>query len=239
MFDVDSDLPIGLIATILGSYFWLMFLRKRDKYEPEPMHSLLYVLIIGGAASTFFASLGNGYWNSLSDLKFSEVLASNGDIALSSVLVLFMPSAFIEEICKYTVAFLLIRNNKQANEPVDGIIYAIAVGLGFSLFENILYAEQFGDLIVFPRLIFAVPLHMATAAIWGMYLSRAYMQQKNFVYFNGFPLMILAVILHGLWNSSSVALGGAFYLLAPFVLMICLKRTDAFIEKMHEHSPFK
>lgn len=239
MYDVDTDLPIGVIATILGSYFWLMFLRKRDKYEPEPMYALLYVLIIGGAASTLFSSIGNFYWNSVSDLSFNELMLKNGEVALSRILTLLMPSALIEELCKYTVAFLLIRHNKQVDEPVDGIIYAIAVGIGFSLFENIIYAEKFGDLIVFPRLVFAVPLHMATAAIWGMYLSNTYLKDQKLVYLNGFPLMLLAAIFHGLWNASSVALGVGFFLLAPFILLICLKRTDAFIEKMLDQAPFK
>ncbi len=239
MFNTETDLPIGLIATVIGSYFWLMFLRKRDKYEPEPLHALLYVLIIGGAASTFFASIGNAYLNNLSDVKFTEVLAREGGLSISNVLALFLPSAFIEEFCKYTAAYLLIRNNKQVNEPVDGIIYATTVGLGFSLFENLLYAEQFGDMVVFPRLIFAVPLHMATAAIWGMTLSSTLAKNKPLAYSQALPMMLLAVLLHGLWNSSTVFLGGAFYLLSPFVLLFCLKRIDSFIEGMHEHSPFK
>jgi RsiW-degrading membrane proteinase PrsW (M82 family) len=239
MFNTDNELYFGIFATIIGSFFWLLFLRKRDKYEPEPLHAMLFVLIIGGLASTFFASLGNVWVDNMSDFKLSHVIANGGSASLSNVLGLFIPSAFIEEFCKYTAAFWLIRKNKQVNEPVDGIIYAVTVGLGFSLFENFLYAAQFGSLIVFPRLLFAVPLHMATAAIWGIYFSTTLAKNEKIVYSNAFPLFLLAVALHSAWNSSSVFLGGAFYLLAPFVLKFSLKRIDRVIENMHEYSPFK
>lgn len=234
----DNSFYIGLIATLVGSFFWLMFVRKRDKHDPEPMHALVYVIIVGGAASTLLALIGNHYLDSVSALKFSQVLANTANLALEDVLSLFMPSALIEELCKYTVAFFIIRDCKHVNEPVDGIIYAITVGLGFSLFENLLYAQQFGGGIVLPRLLFAVPLHMATAAIWGIYFAKALIQNRPFRYFSAFPLMLLAVVLHGFWNASSVFLGGLFYLLAPLVLLYCLKKIDHFIENAHLHSPF-
>lgn len=220
-------------------FFWLLFLRKRDKYEPEPLHAMLFVLIIGGLASTFFASLGSVWVYNLSDFKLSHVIANGGSASLSNVFGLLILSAFVEEFCKYIAAFWLIRNNKQVNEPVDGIIYAVTVGLGFSLFENFLYAAQFGSLIVFPRLLFAVPLPMATAAIWGIYFSTTLAKNEKIVYSNAFPLFLLAVALHSAWNSSSVFLSGAFYLLAPFVLKFSLKRIDRVIEEMHDYSPFK
>lgn len=239
MLNTDNELYFGIFATIIGSYFWLLFLRKRDKYEPEPLHAMLYVLVIGGFASTFFASLGNVLVDNISDLKFSHVIANGGSASLSNALGLFIPSAFVEEFFKYSAAFWLIRHNKHVNEPVDGIIYAVTVGLGFSLFENFLYAAQFGGTIVFPRLLFAVPLHMATAAIWGIYFSVTLAKHEKLVYLNGLPYFLLAVALHGVWNTSSVLLGGAFYLLAPFVLNVCLKRIDHVIENMHAYSPFK
>lgn len=235
----DNAFYIGIFATILGSYFWLMFLRKRDRYEPEPIKSLLFVLVIGGAASTYFAGQGNAIINGLSDIKFAEMLANNGVISISQVLGLFLPSAFVEEICKYTAAFYLIRHCKEVNEPVDGIIYAVTVGLGFSLFENFLYVGQHGGMIAFPRLLFAVPLHMATAAIWGIYLSRTLAKGQQFSYWAGFPLMLLAVCLHAFWNTSTVMLGGFFYLLSPLVLLFCMKKIDAFIGEMHSYSPFR
>lgn len=235
----ENRFIIGLIATLFGSFFWLMFVRKRDKHDPEPMHALLYVIIVGGAASSSLALIGNSYLDSVSELKFSQVLANTANLAIEHVLNLFLPSAFIEEICKYTVAFLIIRDCKHVNEPVDGIIYAITVGLGFSLFENLLYAQQFGGGIVLPRLLFAVPLHMATAAIWGIYISRTLIENQPLRYFAGFPLMLIAVVLHGFWNASSVFLGGLFYLIAPLVLLYCLKKIDHFIEEAHTHSPFK
>lgn len=236
---METETYVGIFATILGSYFWLVFLRKRDKYEPEPLHALLYVLVIGGGASTFFAGVGNEILNQFSELKLSEVIANPYHRDFQELLVIFIPSAFIEEFCKYTAAFFLIRNNKHVNEPVDGIIYAIAIGLGFSLFENFLYAAQFGGYVVIPRLLFAVPLHMASAAIWGIYLSQTLVKQEKHIYLNAMPYFLGGVAFHGLWNSTATWLGGLFFILAPLVLYFSLKRADLLINNFHDHSPFQ
>ena len=236
---MKAEFYFGIFATILGSYFWLIFLRKRDKYEPEPLQALIYVLLIGGGASTFFAGIGNEILNQFSDLKFSSVFVNSYQAEFQDLLSLFIPSAFIEEFCKYTAAFFLIRNNKHVNEPVDGIIYAISVGLGFSLFENLLYSAQYGGWVVLPRLLLAVPLHMATSAIWGIYLSQTLVKQEKHIFLNATPYFLGAVAFHALWNSSAAWLGGMFFLFAPFVLRYSLKKADSLINNFHEHSPFQ
>ncbi|MBK7649981.1 MAG: PrsW family intramembrane metalloprotease [Flammeovirgaceae bacterium] len=35
-------------------------------------------------------------------------------------------------------------NNKHFNEPFDGIVYSVMVGMGFATFENILYVVEGG-----------------------------------------------------------------------------------------------
>lgn len=236
---LNSEFYIGFSSTLLGSYFWLSFLKKKDKFEPEPLLSLLFVVTIGGLGSTFFAIFGNQLIDGFNDVKFADVMSGSTHASALGVISLFMFSAFNEGLCKYTAAFLLIRANKQVNEPIDGIIYAVAVGLGFSLFENLIYANQFGSYIIVPRLLLAVPMHMAAAAIWGIYFSQILIKKEKLIFSNGLPLLLIATCLHGLWNSSSILLGSAFFLLAPFVLRFCLKRIDAFLNEFHEHSPFK
>ena len=43
----------ALAALIGGTYFYLTLLRKVDKFDPEPLHALMYVLVIGGIGSVF------------------------------------------------------------------------------------------------------------------------------------------------------------------------------------------
>ena len=46
--------------------------------------------------------------------------------------------AVIEEVLKFYTGYLFIRKKPDFDEPVDAMIYLIAVGLGFATVENIL-----------------------------------------------------------------------------------------------------
>ena len=229
----------ALVALIGGTYFYLTLLRKVDKFDPEPLHALMYVLVIGGIGSVFFAILGNQLLESFSRVSLSGLVKDEiGQTSNLDIISVFLFSAFNEELCKYTFAFWLIRKSKHVNEPLDGLIYAITIGLGFSFFENITYFLQFGAEVVFSRMLLAVPLHMAAAAIWGVYLSTTLAKQKSLVFVNALPMLLLAALFHGLWNASTTIMGGGFILLAPFVLRFCVKRVKVVIEELHLQSPF-
>jgi hypothetical protein len=184
------------------------------------------------------ALIGNQTLDAITKGGFDAVLGENASASALNVFSFFIFSALIEEVCKYSAAYWLIRNHKEVNEPVDGVIYAVAVGLGFSLFENILYLVMHGGTVALFRLFLAVPLHMATAAIWGIYFANTLAQKRPLVYLSALPQVLVAVALHAAWNSSASLLGGFFILLAPFVMRYCLKRVDLVMDQLHAQSPF-
>lgn len=49
-------------------------------------------------------------------------------------------SGGVEEFVKWFVLYHIIYNHTEFDEPYDGILYAVAVSLGFATVENVLYA---------------------------------------------------------------------------------------------------
>jgi hypothetical protein len=79
----------------------------------------------------------------------------------------------LEELAKFCVVLTLAYNNKEFNEPVDGIIYTAAAALGFASFENIFYLLDQGPLIILLRGPVSTLGHVLFSAMWGAALGLA------------------------------------------------------------------
>lgn len=87
--------------------------------------------------------------------------------------VSFAVVGFGEELVKLLAVYLAVYSAKHFDEPVDGMIYAIAAGIGFSVVENVLYISSFGLAIAPLRAVIASLAHASFSGIAGYYLGRA------------------------------------------------------------------
>jgi RsiW-degrading membrane proteinase PrsW (M82 family) len=85
----------------------------------------------------------------------------------------------LEEAIKFLLAFMMFYRSKDFNEPLDGLIYAGTVALGFATFENIFYvagASAVSDEAFWKvaglRGLLSVPAHMLFSAFWGYAMAR-------------------------------------------------------------------
>jgi hypothetical protein len=62
---------------------------------------------------------------------------------------------------------------REFDEPLDGVIYGVAVSLGFATLENLLYLDRMGLAIAWQRAVFAVPAHALFGGAMGYYAGRA------------------------------------------------------------------
>jgi hypothetical protein len=59
------------------------------------------------------------------------------------------------------------------NEPLDGIVYAVVLAMGYASVENMLYVAAYGINTTILRAFTAVPAHLVFAIVQGYYLGRA------------------------------------------------------------------
>jgi len=108
-------------GSFLPALFWLWFWLKEDKKKPEPS-GLLALTFIAGTITVFIVF-------PLEELAYSYV---SGTLLVATL-------AVIEEVMKYLAIYFVALRSKYFDEPIDAVIYAITVALGFSAMENFLY----------------------------------------------------------------------------------------------------
>jgi RsiW-degrading membrane proteinase PrsW (M82 family) len=208
------------MAVVLLAYLWL------DRYEPEPPR-LLVLAFVWGASVAIVVSVGLELWVG-SLLGDGAGTASFGTVAIGAPL--------IEEAAKGLFLLIMMtgRRRNELNTLTDCLVYAGITAAGFAWLEDILYisnGESLGESLVTAgmRLImgpFAHPLFTTLTGI-GVYFA---LQRHNIVAKAGCILLgyLGAVIMHALWNGSSLLSVQAyvmvylFWMVPIFALAIAL-----------------
>lgn len=104
----------------------------------------------------------------------------------------------VEEAVKLFTLWVSVYRSKYFNEVSDGIIYGVAIGLGFAFVENILYSLRFGINISLLRAAATPIFHGAASALAAYYFTRARFNPefKSTKYLG----LLLAIIAHTLSN---------------------------------------
>jgi RsiW-degrading membrane proteinase PrsW (M82 family) len=106
--------------------------------------------------------------------------------------------AFLEELSKFIFVRGILYRNKNFNEPLDGIIYAVMVSMGFATAENIIYVWDGGVDAAFVRMFSAIPAHALFAVLMGYWLGKAkFIHAMEFRY--SLIGLLTATLFHGLY----------------------------------------
>ena len=192
-----------------------VYIYLKDKHEREPFR-LLAISFLYGVLSTFVTLLISAPVQSLLILR-------EDDVAHQFVNA-FFKVAFIEEFSKFIFIRFILFPNKHFNEPFDGIVYAVMVGMGFATLENILYVFQFGFTTGILRMFTAVPAHATFAVLMGYFLGKAKFSLDKKLYYSLLGLFV-ATLFHGaydyfwfisyipgVWTGAIISLIVAFFL---------------------------
>jgi RsiW-degrading membrane proteinase PrsW (M82 family) len=192
----------ALIVPMIPGVIWLWIIYRTDWYEPEPKRLVLATFGLGilAIAPAFGGErLAGAVYPFLRYIEQAAVtgIAAPWPMAIGCFLVI----GPCEELSKFLAVRLFVYRNKEFNEPLDGIIYAAAAALGFASLENVLYVidwhtghVQWGALGI--RSLLALPGHVIFATTWGYALGR----QKFDASYRVWPMVILAALLHGLYD---------------------------------------
>ncbi|MEM7181539.1 MAG: PrsW family glutamic-type intramembrane protease [Spirochaetota bacterium] len=187
-----------IISIFFSGYLWLKYLYKYDKAEPEPLGTVIRVALLGGVISTSLAGLLNENFASFLgiDLATMEILP----LAQGIPFAIFV--GINEEFVKALTTILLVRKLKELDEPIDAIIYATAVGLGFAVIENFAYCLKEGKLVTLAiRSFTAMPLHIGLAAVWGYKIAEAKFIKRTPLFQEMLPSILLASVIHAVYDA--------------------------------------
>jgi len=199
-----------------------------DEHDKEPLWLLAIAFILGAV-------------NLHLDINILEYLLSSKDVQNNflSVGIEALTVSSTEELLKFLVVMLIIYPNKSFDEPFDGIVYSVFVGMGFATAENLTFVLQGSASLALMRMLSAVPAHFVFAVIMGYYLGKAKSNKKSQLLFIVLSILI-PIIFHALYD---------YFLFIDFIqgiwiggiitLVITLYIAKKSIQEHMNASPFK
>ncbi len=119
-----------MIGGIIPAVLWLCFWLREDNKHPEPERMIVITFIAGilSIIPTYFAE--------------AAVASRVTDLGLTLTVW-----ALIEELAKFSAAYLTALRTRIYDEPMDAVIYMITAALGFAAAENFLFIINSPDAI--------------------------------------------------------------------------------------------
>ena len=178
-----------------------VFIYYSDKLEKEPKKLVLKSFFLGGLAvlpSFYFEGIAE-------DVLGMQALQDEHSPLFwpKTILYAFVGVAFAEELCKFLFLKAFICDEREFNEPFDGIVYGGMVGCGFATVENLLYVMPQGQAVGILRMITAVPGHAFFGIILGYFMGRAKFSVNSTRHL--VEGLIVVVTLHGLYDTAAFA----------------------------------
>lgn len=203
-----------------------------DRFEPEPRRLLVFTFFWGATAAALVALILN--------TGGTLVLRQLTDPATANFLSASIGAPIVEESVKGAVILVLLRTRRhELDGPIDGIVYAGLVALGFAMTENVLYysgaalhggtAGLIGTFVL--RGIFSPFLHPMFTAMTGIGLGYAAIARSRAGRIVP-PVagLVVAALLHGTWNTAAeehhVVAVYLFIMLPVFVAILVIAAVE-------------
>lgn len=185
-----------ILPIVVPVLFWSAYHYHKDRHLPEPAGHLLLAFALGllaaGCAKLFYITLEP------LGLRFDAIeLAANNRLGLLAYALLAIGP--IEELAKLLPFVLVIIHLKKFDEPLDGIIYASFIALGYAAVENVLYLDYLTTVESVARGFASPVVHILFASIWAHWITEAWLARRSLI--NALmPGFLLAALLHGLYD---------------------------------------
>lgn len=225
------DILILLALSMAPALAIIVWVYVKDKYEKEPVGLLVFSFLLGvlSIVPAILLEL-SAAWMGIGEGK------SNLSIGIHAFLVV----ALAEEGSKYLFLRGYAWRRKAFNEPYDGIVYAVMIGMGFALAENVMYVLKGGIHVGLLRAFTAVPLHAACAILMGFWVGAAKFSLSGNSHKYQWYGLLSAIFIHGLYDYFLMQRSAPLlFLLAFVVLFISIRMSLRAIRINQRLSPFR
>jgi RsiW-degrading membrane proteinase PrsW (M82 family) len=190
----------AILAAVCGAMLWIGYFRKIDILEHERIIDVIVALVIGYLTPTL--ALWIYYGLEVLGFNFNGELINDFAYSIFGV-------GITEEFSKLIGVFIAFKIlKKRINEPIDYLVFAGIVALGFSVRENFIYYNNYGAQIATGRTLISCLVHIINTSICVYGLYRFKLFNKGNVYINSVVGISVAIASHGLFD---------FFLVQPFL----------------------
>ena len=196
------------LATIIPPIILGIIIWQSDRFK-EPGHLLIASFLLGCAIDIpldLFISIAEDIIAPLLGLEvWNDALPAYGipEHAFQN----FFRAAFLEEAIKFAILIFFCTRLTALNEPMDAVIYASAIGLGYATMENIIYVKYapfFGvtEWSMVKGRLYPLVMHFGFGVIMGLFLSQNLFVERSV--FKRRVMIILSLLVpvmyHGIYN---------------------------------------
>ena len=225
---------LNVIAlAVLPALILLFYTYQQDKMQREPV-KMIVKGFFWGCLSVFFS-----FFISVPSMNlglFPSEIHSFWDAFRQA----FFGAAIPEETAKLLCLWLFLRKNPYFDERMDGIVYAVCVGMGFAAFENVEYLFAAGtDWVTtgIGRSLTAIPGHFGFAVLMGYYYSLNHFDNYRSSG-AGLKMWLYPVLAHGIYDTVAMMsavtpqLSGAITIA---ILLFCFQMVKWARKSMQKH----
>lgn len=197
-----------LAAAIVPGIALLAYFYWKDRYDSEPISVVLKMFLTGVLIVLPIMVVQRSFV-----LWWGE----------SPFVYAFIISAAVEEFFKWFVLYHIIYNHTEFDEPYDGIVYAVAVSLGFATLENVLYAilqpATIGSLLM--RALLPVSAHALFGVFMGYSMGKAKFMTGKSARLHVRLALLIPLVWHGVYDFLLLSVPPAWMWLAvPFMFVL-------------------
>lgn len=212
-------------AAIAPGIALLCYFYLKDKYEAEPISMVIRLFIFGAFLVFPTMLLQRALELTLGDNPFFYA---------------FILSAGVEECLKWLVVYYVIYKHVYFDEPYDGIVYAVALFLGFATIENLIYSLL--NFTTFSGLLFRAFLPVSAQALFGVMMGYQLGKAKfNPVYKKKylFLSLFLPFLFHGVFDYILLEIKNYWGWLIIALMLFLWARSLHSVSKANDRSPFR
>lgn len=188
-----SQLLGALLVGVIPSLLWFFFWTREDHEQPEPK-LLLAGCFLAGMIAVILAIPVEGWLVHIFPDNFAKYVSWSA----------------AEEILKFIAVIVAALFTRWNDEPIDTMIYCIAVALGFAALENTFFVMtplSYGDVatgIIHGNLraVGATLVHVVSSALLGFSLSLTFYRPKIVKFLVWLVALAGAITVHAAFNLS-------------------------------------
>jgi protease PrsW len=230
-------IALGFVFSVVPALLWLAIFYRVDSREPEPKQFVIAVYLVGLLlAAALYLPVVNGLFGVdgwMYQTWWSQLL---GEILVIGALGMGIV---------YLAVRVVVFTNPEFDERLDGIIYAMAAGLGVATIVNFAYVLQHGGVdlgIGSIRMVTNALGYASFAGVLGYFMGQAHFEKTPPYYV---PLGVgLAAVLNGLYFYLLDRTGGGQFgssawtdlWLAAFVAVVVLAFVGALVRRSNEET---
>jgi RsiW-degrading membrane proteinase PrsW (M82 family) len=185
-----------ILPILIPVIFWAAYHYHKDRHLPEPPMNLALCFGMGLASS----ALSKLMYFGLEPLGLRyDAVALGADNPFGLLAYALLAIGPIEEFAKMLPFILFVIRFKAFDEPLDGIVYASFIALGYAAAENVYYLDFLTPLESAARAFASPVVHILFASIWAHWITQAWLKRERL----GLAIacgFLLSALLHGTYD---------------------------------------